>query len=119
MSLHERAADRRHRHVRAPASVWVKPLTAGDHRLALVVPDELIGAIAGRAAAIVLNKLAGEARSSPYLTMPKAAAYPYCERQRIDDLLSARRLARHKDGRRTLILRGTPRNQADPAAPAA
>jgi excisionase family DNA binding protein len=44
--------------------------------------------------------------SSPYMTIPEAAAYLRCKRQRIDDLLSSGRLTRHKDGARTLVARG-------------
>jgi excisionase family DNA binding protein len=44
-------------------------------------------------------------QDSPYMTIPEAAAYMRCSRQRIDDLLSQRRLTRVKDGRRTLIRR--------------
>ena len=40
---------------------------------------------------------------SPYLTIPEAADYLRCSRQRVDDLLSQGRLTRHKDGRRTLV----------------
>lgn len=43
--------------------------------------------------------------ASPYMTIPEAADYLRCSRQRIDDLLSQRRLTRTKDGTRTLILR--------------
>lgn len=42
---------------------------------------------------------------SPYMTIIEAAEYLRCSRQRIDDLLSQRRLTRSKDGSRTLILR--------------
>jgi excisionase family DNA binding protein len=42
---------------------------------------------------------------SPYMTIPEAAAYLRCSRQRVDDLLSQRRLRRHKDGARTLVSR--------------
>ena len=44
-------------------------------------------------------------RESPYLTIEEAAVYLRCRRQRIDDLLSQRRLSRVKDGARTLISR--------------
>jgi excisionase family DNA binding protein len=73
--------------------------------LALVLPADLLEAIALRAAALVLQQLEQHASASPYLTILEAAGYLRCKRQRIDDLLSARRLTRHKDGRRTLILR--------------
>ena len=42
---------------------------------------------------------------SPYMTVGEAAIYLRCKRQRIDDLLSQRRLTRVKDGARTLIKR--------------
>jgi excisionase family DNA binding protein len=45
------------------------------------------------------------AEPSPYLSIPEAADYLRCSRHRIDDLLSARRLRRVKEGRRTLIRR--------------
>jgi excisionase family DNA binding protein len=41
----------------------------------------------------------------PYLTIPEAAELLRCSRQRIDDLLSQRRLERIKEGRRTLVRR--------------
>lgn len=43
--------------------------------------------------------------ASPYMTIPEAAEYLRCSRQRVDDLLSQRRVARYKDGRRTLVSR--------------
>jgi excisionase family DNA binding protein len=39
------------------------------------------------------------------MTIPEAAAYLRCSRQRVDDLLSQRRLARVKEGSRTLVRR--------------
>lgn len=42
---------------------------------------------------------------SPYMTIPQASEYLRCSRQRIDDLLSQRRLTRVKEGARTLISR--------------
>ena len=44
------------------------------------------------------NARAASEPESPYLTVPEAADYLRCRRQRIDDLLSARVLMRHKDG---------------------
>jgi excisionase family DNA binding protein len=65
-----------------------------------------VEAVAARAAELVLEQLQESAGGgSPYLTIPEAAAYARCKRQRIDDLLSSRRLTRYKDGRRTLILK--------------
>ena len=42
---------------------------------------------------------------SPYMSIVEAANYLRCSRQRVDDLLSARRLERVKDGARVLIRR--------------
>jgi len=42
---------------------------------------------------------------SPYLTVVEAAELLRCKRQRVDDLLSQRRLKRYKDGTRTLVSR--------------
>ncbi len=39
------------------------------------------------------------------MTVIEAAEFLRCTRQRIDDLLSQRRLTRHKDGSRTLVSR--------------
>ncbi len=74
------------------------------NELRLALPAELLDQIAELAAERVLTQLAA-APPSPYLTIPEAAEYLRCKRQRIDDLLSAGKLTRHKDGRRTLILR--------------
>jgi excisionase family DNA binding protein len=41
----------------------------------------------------------------PYLTVLEAAELLHCKRQRIDDLLSQRRLTPLKDGSRTLLSR--------------
>ena len=43
--------------------------------------------------------------TSPYLTVPEAAEYLRCGRQRIYNLISERRLARIKEGGRVLIAR--------------
>jgi excisionase family DNA binding protein len=80
--------------------------TSTNPDLALAIPPALLEAIAQRAAEIVLQTLDRQPNSdSPYLTISEAAAYARCKRQRIDDLLSARRLTRYKDGRRTLVLK--------------
>lgn len=42
---------------------------------------------------------------SPYLTVLEAATLLRAKRQRVDDLLSQRRLTRYKDGSRTLVSR--------------
>jgi len=75
-------------------------------QFSLALPPGLVETIARRAAELVLEQLqTGRSSESPYLTIPEAATYARCKRQRIDDLLSSRRLSRYKDGRRTLVLR--------------
>jgi excisionase family DNA binding protein len=68
------------------------------------LPAAVFEALAQRTAAIVLEQLGG-VNDSPLLTVPEAAAWLRCGRQRIDDLLSQGRLTRHKDGARTLVSR--------------
>jgi excisionase family DNA binding protein len=68
----------------------------------VVVPAELVAAIAAQAVAQI------EAQAtpvSPFLTVFEAAEFLRAKPQRVYDLLSARRLTRHKEGSRTLILR--------------
>jgi excisionase family DNA binding protein len=77
----------------------------GGARLTLELPAEVIEAIAERAAAIVVQRLEQPAAESPFMTVAEAAGYARCKPQRIYDLLSSRRLTRHKDGARTLIQR--------------
>ena len=77
--------------------------------LSFQIPAQVLDAVASRAADIVLERLQAEPNTSevtsPYLTIREAAVLLRCSRQRIDDLLSQRRLTRHKDGSRTLVLR--------------
>jgi excisionase family DNA binding protein len=58
-----------------------------------------------RVAAALAEQAAAAPAPSPYLSVVEAAEYLRCPRQRIDDLLSSRRLTRMKDGSRTLLLR--------------
>jgi excisionase family DNA binding protein len=77
-----------------------------DLVLSLSLPAEVVEEIIERAAAIALERLGTADRvPSPYMTIPEAADYLRCKRQRIDDLLSQRRLTRIKDGSRTLVER--------------
>ena len=71
------------------------------------LPPDLIDAIAQQAAQLVRKEISEQASRpfSPYMTIPEAAEYLRCSRQRIDDLLSQRRLDRYKDGSRTLLSR--------------
>lgn len=83
----------------------------GDDALAFLAPaarqalEELIDRRVEEAVGRRLREHAENGRRSPYLTIPQAATYLCCSRQRVDDLLSQRRLRRHKDGRRTLVSR--------------
>jgi excisionase family DNA binding protein len=77
-----------------------------DARLHIDLPDELVERIAELAAAIVLERLeAQRPPASEYLTVLEAAELLRCRRQRVDNLLSAGRLTRFKEGGRTLLLR--------------
>jgi excisionase family DNA binding protein len=73
--------------------------------LALPIPDALLDEIVERVTAEVVTRVARESWRSPYLTVAEAAAYIRAKPQRIYDLLSARHLTRHKDGRRVLVSR--------------
>jgi excisionase family DNA binding protein len=75
-------------------------------KIELDVTPEIIETIAARTAEILLAEIEREPKSvSPFLTIPEAAELLRAKRQRVDDLLSAGRLARHKDGSRTLVSR--------------
>jgi excisionase family DNA binding protein len=69
--------------------------------------DDVVEAIAHRAAELVLERLAGErnGRESEFLTVLEAAELLRSSRQRVYDLLSEGRLTRHKDGSRVLVSR--------------
>ena len=68
-----------------------------------LAPDQL-AELALRVADLLSDSAGGPATPSPYLTVAEAAEYLRCSRERIHALLTQRRLARHKDGGRTLIL---------------
>jgi excisionase family DNA binding protein len=65
----------------------------------------VVKVIAERAAEIVLERLSASSPTSPYLSVAEAAERIRAKPQRVHDLLSARRLTRYKDGRRTLVSR--------------
>jgi len=70
--------------------------------------EAIVDAAAERATERVLEQLAGQLSfgASPYLTVPEAADYLRApSRQRVDDLLTAGKLSRVKEGGRTLIRR--------------
>jgi excisionase family DNA binding protein len=76
-------------------------------RAEIVLPAEVVEAVATRAAEIVLAELAVATRAAerPYLTVPEAAEILRSSRGRVYDLLSQGRLTRHKDGSRVLVSR--------------
>jgi len=71
----------------------------------VAVPVELDDQTLAAIAAAVAVQANAPAPESPYMTIVETAEYLRCSRQRVDDLLSARRLERVKDGARTLIRR--------------
>lgn len=74
--------------------------------LRIELPGELVEEIARRAAAIVVEQLAADASGrSEFLTVAEAAEVLRCSRQRVYDLLSARRLPKYRDGARVLVRR--------------
>lgn len=69
--------------------------------IALELPDELLEAVAKRAAEIVLER--GE--SDEWLTSDQAAEYLKCGRRRIFNLVSEKRVPVHREGVRLLFLK--------------
>lgn len=69
-------------------------------RVPVVLDEHALAAIAA-----AIAQTAPEPPPSPLMTIPEAATYLRCSRQRVDDLLSQRRLERVKDGSRTLVRR--------------
>lgn len=69
-----------------------------------LAPDQL-AQLAFRVSELLATRGAASETASPYLTVAEAAEYLRCSRERIHALLSQRRLTRHKDGGRTLVLR--------------
>lgn len=70
----------------------------------LHLSDDDVERVARRVVALL--EVEGDQRAragSPYLSVPEAAAYLRCKRQRVDDLLSQGVLTRIKEGGRTLV----------------
>jgi excisionase family DNA binding protein len=74
-------------------------------KVAVDLPATFLEQVAERAAELVLERLGEQRQASPYLSVDEAAEHLRCEKQRIYDLLSSRRLSRLKDGARVLLLR--------------
>jgi excisionase family DNA binding protein len=67
--------------------------------------DDVVEAIAQRAADIAVARLGATTNESDYLTVEEGAALIRASRQRIYDLCSDGRLTRFKDGSRLLLSR--------------
>jgi excisionase family DNA binding protein len=80
-----------------------RPLTLQLSNVQVSLPGEAISALA----AILARHLPAPEQSdpSPFLTVAEAAVYLRASRQRVYDLLSSRRLPRHRDCARVLIRR--------------
>lgn len=90
----------------APDTPERRPREVAPVILRSELPDEVVEAIAERAAEIVLARLGnGRAREPEFLTATEAAELLRCSRQRIYDLCSDGRLTRHKEGSRVLLAR--------------
>jgi excisionase family DNA binding protein len=73
--------------------------------LVVELPQELLDAIAERAAALVLERLDDPSPTPEFLSVPEAAELLRAKPQRVYDLISDGRLERFKDGSRVLIRR--------------
>jgi excisionase family DNA binding protein len=83
-------------------------LTGRDRLLAALSPElvEALDELVDERVRDRFDDLAGASGSaSPWLSIVEAAELLRCKRQRVDDLLSQGRLARYKDGSRTLVNR--------------
>ena len=69
------------------------------------LPDDVLDAIAARAAELVLDRLQQSAAATPYLSVDEAAEVLRAKPPRVYDLLSSGRLSRFKDGSRVLVSR--------------
>jgi excisionase family DNA binding protein len=76
----------------------------GQLLVGLHLSDDDVERVARRVVALLEVERDQRARAgSPYLSVPEAAAYLRCKRQRVDDLLSQGVLTRIKEGGRTLV----------------
>ena len=79
---------------------------SNDSDAVVAMLDVLAPALADRVVALVSERVGQVGEQSPWLTVAEAADYLRCAPKRIYDLLSQRRLPRHKDGSRVLLHRG-------------
>lgn len=73
--------------------------------LELQVPDAFVQAIAERVADLLADNLTEASPSEPWIGVEQAAEHLACPTSRIYDLVSQRRLAPRRDGRRLLFKR--------------
>jgi excisionase family DNA binding protein len=73
--------------------------------LELQVPDAFVQAIAERVAELLADNLSEASLSEPWIGVEQAAEHLACPTSRIYDLVSQRRLAPRRDGRRLLFKR--------------
>ena len=81
----------------------IQPLTLTTPDVTITLSGDALRAIAAAVSDQV--QPTAQTAASPYMTVAEAAAYIRASPQRIYDLLSSRRLPKHKDGSRVLILR--------------
>lgn len=73
---------------------------SGGLQAALTFPPEVLEALAE---AVAQRLLAAQAPATPWLDVPRAAAYLVCSKQRVYDLVSEGVLHPARDGRRLLF----------------
>jgi excisionase family DNA binding protein len=73
-----------------------------EHRVELLLSDEVVDQIADRAAALVLERL-DAVIASRWMSVTEAAAYARCSVQHIYDMRSDGRLQRHGDPGHALV----------------
>jgi excisionase family DNA binding protein len=80
-----------------------RPLTLQLNNVQVTLPGETVSALAS----VLAGHLPAPEQPdpSPFLTVAEAAVYLRASRQRVYDLLSSRRLPRHRDGARVLVRR--------------
>ena len=74
-------------------------------RLTVEIPPDQLAQLAVRVSELMADRDTGPEARSPYLTVAEAADYLRWSSEQIHALLTQRRLTRHKDGGRTLVLR--------------
>jgi excisionase family DNA binding protein len=71
-------------------------------KVEIEIGDDFVEQVAQRVAELLAEP---QEPASPYATVDEAAEYLRCQRQRIYDLVSSRRLTKYRDGARVLVSR--------------